>query len=407
MALLVPNSYGSAADGRVLREYNPNHEPPGSTRGGGRFAPAPGGGASRAGETPRKIKKIELQGTLPGSPFNAAMAKKVLGRTMTETQVAQLAEDMLRDAEGVSFNVKVSTRRTVVYDNAGKSAEKEMVVIKFVGEDGDPTSHNPETHPTSLVRAFYRDGDKLIVQHSAFEKNRALPAGYGKDVLRSHMLTYEKLGVDRIETHANIDVGAYAWAKYGFAAANPGELGRDLEKLVDKWHGRTATDRDFATGSLKGGRGVAIDDSVAHELQRIAASPSKMKIWEFADLTIDGVKVGKTILTDVDQFDGWEAFLNVRGHDPFSVKQRQRFWGYVGRTKQPNVGGRPKTREAMVLLYKADRPAKPAGELCEWDGHRYSDRRMWDAMLNGDAAHFYELRDPAARAAYRGQLPQG
>lgn len=408
MPLLTPNSFGSALDGRVLREYNPHHEPAGSPRGGGRFAPASvGGNSSRGGASrPRKIKKVELQG-MSNMPFNAAMVKNVLGRSMSEAQITQLAEDMLRDAEGVTFNVKVTTKRIVDF-NTDDHREREMVVIKFVGEDGDPASRDLSKQPTSIVRAFYRDGNKLIVQHSAFEKNRALPPGFGKDVLRSHMLTYEALGVDRVETHANIDVGAYAWAKYGFASADPGQLTGDLERLVDKWHGRTVTERDFVTGSMRAGKSVAIDDSVARELKRIANGPSKTKIWEFADLTVDGVKVGKTILTDVDNFDGWEAFLNVKGDDTFSKKQRERFWSYVGRTKQPRPVGRPRTREAMVILFEAaERGPQQPGELCEWDGTRYNDRRIWDALLNGDTAHFYELRDPSARAAYRGQLPPG
>jgi hypothetical protein len=229
----------------------------------------------------------------------------------------------------------------------------------------------------------------------------------GKDVLRSHMRTYEAMGVERIETFANIDTGAYAWAKYGFAAKDVEAVGEELEKLAEGAHGRSIGEKDFETGFRTVGRTVGIGDSEVREMKRIARSPSPLKVWEFADMTVDGVKVGKALMANGDF--GWSAFLELKSTSAMAVKQRERFWKYVGRTKSaPTVRRRQVgTYEAMVIVLESPRPKPPAGEMCEWDGSRYTDRRIWADMLNGDTANFYELRDPSARAAYRGQLPSG
>lgn len=395
MALLIPNSYGSAVDGRVIREFNPHHEPKGSAKGG-QFARAPGGSASSGTGTPgKKVKKLEIS-SYSSQKFDPELARKILGKEPTPGNFEALAEDMLRDVEGVNFSVEVATLRPGAFGPADK------LMLKFTGDDA-----TGDSSPTSLIRTFSRNADgELVVKHSSFEKNRNLPPGFGKDMLRSHMQAYERLGVKRIDTVANIDIGAYAWAKYGFVSSDPQSLGTDLETLATDWHGRMVGERNFETGDMTG-KMVAVDDHVVNEMYRIAASPSPTKIWEWVDMTVQGVKVGKALITDGNQ--GWPAHLNVTGTDRLSVMQRERFWNYVGRTKAPKPVGRPpKAREAMVIVYEAEpRGSKTPGELCEWDGRRYDDRRIWPVMLNGDRDYFYDLLDAPSRAAYRAALPRG
>ena len=38
----------------------------------------------------------------------------------------------------------------------------------------------------------------------------------GKTVLRSNVAMYQKMGINEVQVHADIDVGGYAWAKYGY-----------------------------------------------------------------------------------------------------------------------------------------------------------------------------------------------
>jgi hypothetical protein len=76
-----------------------------------------------------------------------------------------------------------------------------------------------ENSPVRLVRSFYvRDG-KRYVEHELFTLPKALQGnGMSKDVLSTFYKQYEKAGINNISIHANIDVGGYAWGKYGFSA---------------------------------------------------------------------------------------------------------------------------------------------------------------------------------------------
>ena len=52
---------------------------------------------------------------------------------------------------------------------------------------------------------------------SFFELNSSKQhSDIGKKVLAGNIATYEALGIDKVSVHANIDVGGYAWAKYGY-----------------------------------------------------------------------------------------------------------------------------------------------------------------------------------------------
>jgi hypothetical protein len=59
-------------------------------------------------------------------------------------------------------------------------------------------------------------GDKYI-DHSIFMLDDKLQgAGQAKKFLASSVEAYKHLGIDKVKVHANIDVGGYAWLKYGF-----------------------------------------------------------------------------------------------------------------------------------------------------------------------------------------------
>jgi hypothetical protein len=421
MALLTPNSFGT-----VLREYSATQpREPGGKPEGGRFASVPagspqylqptvGGSASRRRGPPQHtVVYSEGYGVNKVNPWNEAVAKTVLGQEGGEAHLKEIALSMVRDVTGVNFTITLSTREISQYDRHGNAipgSKRPVVSLKYVGDDGNPLSENDAEQPTRMTRYFMLDdAGKLVANHSSFEKNRSQPPGMGKDVLRSHMKTYEAMGVERIETFANIDTGAYAWAKYGFAASDVGAVGEELEQLAEGAHGRSVGEKDFETGYRTVGRTVGIGDSEVREMKRIARSPSPLKVWEFADMTVDGVKVGKALMTNGDF--GWSAYLDLKSPSAVAVKQRERFWKYVGRTKGFNSAARrhriAAAHEAMVIVLESPRPKREPGELCEWDGSRYTDRRIWADMLDGDTANFYELRDPSARAAYRGQLPSG
>jgi hypothetical protein len=50
--------------------------------------------------------------------------------------------------------------------------------------------------------------------------SRATGKDAGKAMLAGNVEVYKKLGIDTVKVHANIDVGGYAWAKYGYVPTN-------------------------------------------------------------------------------------------------------------------------------------------------------------------------------------------
>jgi hypothetical protein len=63
--------------------------------------------------------------------------------------------------------------------------------------------------------------------------------GIGKQMLAANMREYQKLGIAEVNVHANIDIGGYAWARYGYVP-NDREwrnLASDIENKIDNLSG--------------------------------------------------------------------------------------------------------------------------------------------------------------------------
>jgi len=74
----------------------------------------------------------------------------------------------------------------------------------------------------NLERSFDTDSKGIrSVDHEYFTLSEDLQGkGISKQIFRSLYKQYKAVGVQRMEVHANIDVGGYTWAKYGFCVAN-------------------------------------------------------------------------------------------------------------------------------------------------------------------------------------------
>jgi hypothetical protein len=110
------------------------------------------------------------------------------------------------------------------------------------------TYSSPEFY---LERSIRRNADGLVeARHemfSIFDKQNQ-GKGLSKTVLRTFYEEYRKSGVDLITVHANIDVGGYTWAKYGFRCQGKSGVERainwqklteeqatSLHTLIDEW----------------------------------------------------------------------------------------------------------------------------------------------------------------------------
>jgi hypothetical protein len=63
-------------------------------------------------------------------------------------------------------------------------------------------------------------------------------------------LEYKNAGLEKIKVHANIDVGGYTWAKYGFSPNNSDDMRFIINKANRLFEEGTLTDKQYAHFNL-------------------------------------------------------------------------------------------------------------------------------------------------------------
>lgn len=87
------------------------------------------------------------------------------------------------------------------------------VNLMYIGE-------NQKGEMFGIVRNFIKNGDERIVMHSNFELPKEIQGkGISKNIMKELFRQYESMGIDTIQLFANLDIGGYAWARYGFSSA--------------------------------------------------------------------------------------------------------------------------------------------------------------------------------------------
>jgi hypothetical protein len=79
------------------------------------------------------------------------------------------------------------------------------------------------------------DLDNKTAASAYFKLNSSATGGdVGKKMLAGNVATYEELGIEKVNVFANIDVGGYAWAKYGYVPTTSAwsELRGQLERKL-------------------------------------------------------------------------------------------------------------------------------------------------------------------------------
>ena len=75
-----------------------------------------------------------------------------------------------------------------------------------------------------LERSFGVEHGTKVVEHELFELDSKMQGqGVSRKVFKALYEQYRITGVERIELFANIDIGGYAWARYGFCTKNRSE----------------------------------------------------------------------------------------------------------------------------------------------------------------------------------------
>ena len=88
----------------------------------------------------------------------------------------------------------------------------------------------------ALTRYFFEDEGKIICEHEYFELDKKLQGkGLSKKLFNSLYTQYQNVGVQKLEVHANIDVGGYTWARYGFSAMDKKQAVNAILYFGDKY----------------------------------------------------------------------------------------------------------------------------------------------------------------------------
>jgi GNAT superfamily N-acetyltransferase len=163
----------------------------------------------------------------------------------------------------------------------------------------------------SMTRRF--DADKMSVDHSYFTlASTDQGKGVGKKLFKALYKQYKRIGLKSVTCHANIDVGGYAWGRYGFDAP------RDTaERFV----------RAYQTniGRSRGGYVVTQQDAdkakqAYNEFYQRNDAQTRFPMNLLSCIGPDS-KAGKAILLGAD----WRGRLNLE-----NTTQRVHFENYIG-----------------------------------------------------------------------------
>jgi HK97 family phage major capsid protein/HK97 family phage prohead protease len=276
-------------------------EPAGSPEGG-RFA----GGDSDGGEDKEKPARPELFPELPPPP----PPKK-------DSEIDDFAKDDVQIDRTTRTDKEQSEKFIKQWNDRIGTAPAEFKK-QFLG--GIPStmaiSYNDDEQTISIIGELLDangDGIGEYIRSIDIDSNKAsseyfklsdtkTAAGIGKHMLAANVAFYQHIGLDAVELHANIDVGGYAWAKYGYVPTSR-SWGYLSDVIIEK------------ISELSGGFAAGDVDT----LRDLANSSDPKAIWAIADSTH-----GKNLLLGTT----WNGVLNL--HDPETM---ERFNAYVGKER--------------------------------------------------------------------------
>ena len=199
----------------------------------------------------------------------------------TKEGMANFAKTLIADyGQGVKFTASIAAQ--------GNRAD-----VSFTGDDG-----------TEMRRQFTSNPDGSVSVYHAYFKAGRKGDGAGKRFFRVAMGEYMAAGVKDVGVTANLDVGGYAWARYGYLPASNGV-----------WDGLRST----LKSRLNGMSNVSEADKAA--MTAILNKPDRRALWEVSDArTSDGVALGKKLLLGTN----WSGRIDLNDEE-----QMRRFTAYV------------------------------------------------------------------------------
>ncbi len=180
--------------------------------------------------------------------------------------------------------------------------------LDFGGHLVDPRSGKPIGTISRQI-----DTEAGTAHHGYLKINpSAQGTGLAKDLLRNQMDLYQTMGLKSVDLFADIDVGSYAWAKYGFLPSHEGE-----------WNAIS----QVARRRLSEISANELSSKDADAVRQVLMRKDPQAIWDLADMKLklrSGEPVSKRLLMN----NSWNGKLDL--NDPEAM---ERFNAYVGKKK--------------------------------------------------------------------------
>jgi len=201
-ASAVAQSAALLARLRAWDESQHPREPAGSSEGG-QFAGGGDGGETSSSSSTGGKKKVEI----------ADFAKDDL---MVSTETRNNPERLQKFLDAWNGSIGETPDEFKKHFLGGNGT---MAVNYYPNDDAMEVSGTLRDERGDVLGSYTRniDFDDRKAVSSFFSLNRSEQnKAVGKQVLAANVAMYQKMGIETVSVHANIDVGGYAWAKYGY-----------------------------------------------------------------------------------------------------------------------------------------------------------------------------------------------
>lgn len=329
----------------------PTPPPPPAVRSKGRFGdrrdgPSDASPTPEARPTPTPAPPPALKPGHNVTAYNDVSHAEHIESVLRLPKARDLTEAMIA---GVPGSYRIAVRSDALRVGAVGTDPVPHVMVDFKGDDG-----------TAMTRTFRRDqSGNLIVHHDLFTVPESKQGqGIGKAFLKSSFDEYKKLGVKQVEVFANIDVGGYAWAKFGFKPDSPGST----NQRIDYWIGSSRlpdADKEVLRKALNEG-------------------PPETAIWRVADAKVGRRKPGKKLLAKSSH--SWDGHINLDDTEAMARLTKYLTGKKPRRARTP----KPKPAEVPVPVAASERTDLQHGELFTVKDGRRQDRDLWAELLDED-----------------------
>lgn len=191
----------------------------------------------------------------------------------SEAEFNKAYANLINGFDVVALNTKLTdlftAQQLTITERTITNWDPQRLTLHIEGRDA-------QQNPFYLTRSFFRDAagsyaGKSVVEHDLFLlPNNLQGGGLSKKVFQALYEQYQQGGIEQIRVHANIDVGGYAWARYGFGFRDQADRRMIYSRAVQK----------LTASEMAGFKPFweAIKDEAVFPMQAVAKSPWGKKI---------------------------------------------------------------------------------------------------------------------------------